>query len=107
MHRTFRNSKYDPLVDKVDLLEDNPQCAHAKLAEGRETNVSLKQLAMAGISSNKKTIIFNHIGNAQDVENVENVPQVTEDARIDKMSRIAYDIHSRSYTNSSVFLYLD
>ena len=55
----------------------HPQCAHVKLAEGREINVLIKQLALAGISSNKKKNIFNHIGNAQGVENV---PQVTEDA---------------------------
>ena len=55
----------------------NPQCAHVKLAEGRETTVLIKQLALVGISSNKKKNIFNHIGNAQGAENV---PQVTEDA---------------------------
>lgn len=55
----------------------HPQCTHVKLAEGREINVLIKQLALAGISSNKKKNIFNHIGNAQGVENI---PQVTEDA---------------------------
>ena len=76
MHRNVRNSKYDPLEHKLDLLESNPQYAHVKLAEGRETTVSTKQLFPAGISSNKNRNIFNHNDRAQDVDNV---PQVTED----------------------------
>ena len=42
IHRNVRNSKYDPLVDKIDLPEANPQYAHAKLVEGYETFVSIK-----------------------------------------------------------------
>ena len=57
IHRNVRNSKNDPLVDKIDLPEADPQYAHAKQAEGRETTISIKQLASAGISS-KKTQIF-------------------------------------------------
>ena len=63
-------------MDEVDLLETNPQYAHVKLAEGRETTVLIKQLSPAGISSNENTNIFNHIDHVQDVENV---PLVTND----------------------------
>ena len=42
IHRNVRNSKYDPLVDKIDLPEADPQYAHAKLVEGYETFVSIK-----------------------------------------------------------------
>ena len=45
MKRQIRNSKYDPLVDEVDLLEANPEYAHVRLPNGKETTVSLKHLA--------------------------------------------------------------
>ena len=51
MRRNVRSSKYEPLVDVVDLLEANTRYAHVKLPNGRETTVSLKQLAPAGGSS--------------------------------------------------------
>ena len=75
MRRNVRNSKYDPLMDKLDVLEANPQHAHMKLAEGWETTISFKRLGPAEI--NKNTNIFNNIDHAADVENV---PQATEDA---------------------------
>ena len=33
-----RRSKYDPLVEEAELIEANPQYAHVRLANGRETN---------------------------------------------------------------------
>jgi hypothetical protein len=45
MKRNARSSKYDPLVDEVELLECNPQYAHVRLSDGREETVSLRQLA--------------------------------------------------------------
>ena len=38
-------SKYDPLVDEAELVEANPQYAHVRLNDGRETTVSLRDLA--------------------------------------------------------------
>ena len=40
--------KYDPLVDEVELLEANPQYAHVRLPDGRETTVSIRHLAPRG-----------------------------------------------------------
>ena len=40
-----RNSKYDDLVDEAELIEANPQYAHIRLSSGRETTVSLRDLA--------------------------------------------------------------
>ena len=34
-----RNSKYDPLVDEVNLLEANPQYVHVQFPDGREDTV--------------------------------------------------------------------
>lgn len=43
-----RRSKYDPLVEEVDILDVNPQYARVRLEDGRETTVSLKHLAPQG-----------------------------------------------------------
>ena len=48
LRRHVRESKYDPLVEEVDLLETNPQYAHVRLSNGRETTVSLRHLAPSG-----------------------------------------------------------
>ena len=43
-----RNSKYEPLVDEVELIEANPQYAHIRLADGKESTVSIRDLAPRG-----------------------------------------------------------
>ena len=46
MTRNVRHSKYELLT--VELLEANPHYAYVRLPDGRETTVSVKQLAPAG-----------------------------------------------------------
>ena len=41
----FQSSKYDPLVEETDLIEAEPQYAYIKYPNGRESNVSIKDLA--------------------------------------------------------------
>ena len=48
LRRFVRQSKQEPLVDEVDLLEANPQYAHIKFPNGRETTVSVRDLAPVG-----------------------------------------------------------
>ena len=48
LKRSVRQSKFDPLVDEVDLISANPQYATVKLRDGREATVSLRQLAPRG-----------------------------------------------------------
>ena len=48
MKKNVRQSKYDPLVEEVELLECNPQYASIRYKDGRESTVSIKQLAPAG-----------------------------------------------------------
>ena len=48
MKRNVRRSKYEPLVDEVELVEANPHYGHLKFPDGRETTVSTKQLAPTG-----------------------------------------------------------
>jgi len=45
LKRNVRHSKYEPLVDRVHLLEANPQYAHVRFPNGRETTVSIRHLA--------------------------------------------------------------
>ena len=45
LKRHVRQSKYEPLVDRVHLLEANPQYAHIRFPNGRESTVSLRHLA--------------------------------------------------------------
>ena len=40
--RNVRRSKYEPLVDEVELVEANPRYAHVIFPDGRETTVSMK-----------------------------------------------------------------
>ena len=45
LRQHYRQSKYDPLVEEVELLDANPEYAHVKFANGRESTVSLQDLA--------------------------------------------------------------
>ncbi len=48
LKRHVRTSKIYPLVDEVELLQANPQYAHIRHADGRETTVSIRHLAPCG-----------------------------------------------------------
>ncbi|XP_041360605.1 uncharacterized protein LOC121376884 [Gigantopelta aegis] len=45
LRRFVRSSKNDPLVDQVELKEVNPTYAHVRYKDGRESTVSLRDLA--------------------------------------------------------------
>ena len=45
LKRQVRKSKFDPLVDEVELIEANPKYAHVRFPDGREDTVSTKFLA--------------------------------------------------------------
>ena len=48
LRRFVRKSKYDPLVDEVELLEANPPYANIRHPDGRDSTVSLRDLAPCG-----------------------------------------------------------
>ncbi|KRX34354.1 Retrovirus-related Pol polyprotein from transposon 17.6, partial [Trichinella murrelli] len=50
LKKHVRNSKTDPLVEEVQLLEVNPTYAHVRFPDGRESSVSTRHLAPAGSS---------------------------------------------------------
>ena len=41
----MRQSKYDPLVEEVEVLHANPQYVHVRLPSGVESTVSIRDLA--------------------------------------------------------------
>nr|CAH8876409.1 unnamed protein product [Trichobilharzia regenti] len=48
LRRSVRQSKFDPLVEEVELLNCNPQFAHVRFGNGREDTVALHHLAPKG-----------------------------------------------------------
>ena len=52
LKRHLRRSKYEPLVETVDILEVNPNYAHVRFNNGRETAVSLRHIAPLGNGMN-------------------------------------------------------
>ena len=51
MKRHTNRSKYDPLVEEVELLDVNPNTSHVRTGEGVELTVSNKHLAPIGDDS--------------------------------------------------------
>ena len=45
LRKHVRQSKYDPLVEKVEVLHANPQYVHVRLPSGVESTVSIRDLA--------------------------------------------------------------
>lgn len=45
MKKNVRNSKYEPAVEEVELLQCNPEYSYVRLPDGRETTVSNRSLA--------------------------------------------------------------
>lgn len=56
LKRHVRPHKADPLVDEVQLLEANPNYAHVRYPDGRETTVSLRHLAPTGNSEHSSVV---------------------------------------------------
>ena len=48
LKRHVRNSKMDPLVEEVDLIEANPRYAYVSFPDGRHSTVATKHLAPKG-----------------------------------------------------------
>ena len=55
MKRNVRRSRYELLVDEVELVEAKPHYAHVKFPDGRETTVSTKQLAPTSNTTDSQT----------------------------------------------------
>ena len=66
LRRVVRNSKDEPLVDEVELLDANLSYAHIRLPDGRESTVSIRDIAPVGSSDHE----------------VYSDPQLNEDSRV-------------------------
>lgn len=71
MKRHVRASKYEPLVDEVELLHSNIDYAHVRLPNGRESTVSTKHLAPTGDAAMKMEGVSG--------DNLETLPLVSDD----------------------------
>ena len=69
MRKHDRASKYDPRADPVHLIDCNPQYAHVKLQNGRETTVSLRDLAPLGDVDGNSNETDAEIPEKTDIEN--------------------------------------
>ena len=49
--RQVRSSKHDPLVDEVELLQANPNYAHVRYPNGRESTIATKYFAPQSLDS--------------------------------------------------------
>ena len=49
MKNHVRPNKYHPLVQEVELLEANPEYAHVRFPDGRESTVNIRHLAPRGL----------------------------------------------------------
>ena len=56
MRRNVRQSKYEPLVEEVTLVESNPQYALIRRQDGKEATVSIRQLAPSGSSLDEEPV---------------------------------------------------
>jgi len=72
MKKHVRQSKYDPLVEEVELIEANPNYATVRLQNGHETTVSLRHLAPQG--NNDKA----NIEDTPNIEQADHPPLDTE-----------------------------
>ena len=63
LKRHVRQSKYEPFVDEVELLEANPYYAHVRLADGRESTVSVRHLAPV-LQLYPQSVRWNHLKNS-------------------------------------------
>ena len=71
-----RYSKTEPLVDRVELLDANPQYAHVRYPDGRETTVFIRHLApVKGTAEDESSCVIEVpiTSNCRDVPNQESV----------------------------------
>ena len=61
LRRFVRHGKNDPLVDEVNLIEANPHYALIKYPDGKESTVSLRDLAPAGDKSTTTTEYIDYL----------------------------------------------
>ena len=77
LRRFNRTSKYDPLVQEVQLLEANPNYAFIRYPDGRESTVSLQDLAPRG---NGVEVVSEEEVTGSSEERTADVPSLVDDS---------------------------
>lgn len=80
LKKHVRGSKYDPLVEEVELLECNPDYAHVRYPDGRETTVSVRHLAPRGTESQGHSEQASRPDQSHDQDEDESLPEPPEEA---------------------------
>ena len=100
MRRHVRASKYDPRTDRVELLDCNPQYAHVRLQDGRESTVSLRDLAPLGraeeiIENNDEVSVTDEIHGENEINDAPELENISEPRRSQREShkpdRLGFD----------------
>ncbi|GFY26591.1 hypothetical protein TNCV_2879211 [Trichonephila clavipes] len=78
MKNQMRANKYEPIVQEVELIEANPDYAHVKLGDGRETTVSIRHLAPRG----ETTISEDNKGAEKNVQAYPDLQPINSDSAI-------------------------
>ena len=73
LRKHVRQSKYDPLVQEVEILHANPQYAHVRLPSGIESTVSIRDLA----PTHNDLSASSEFEQSQDVQSCAEVPEDT------------------------------
>ena len=56
LKKNVRQSKYEPYVEEVELLEANPSYARVKWPGGKDSNVSLRQIAPLPLTKDDESL---------------------------------------------------
>ena len=75
--------KSDPLVEEVTLLDANPKYAHIKYQDGRETTVSLRDLAPQGLESHMSGDVLDLVEEDSEDNHSESHQEVVPSSRVE------------------------
>ena len=91
LRRYNRLSKFDPYVEEVELLEANPSYAHIRHRDGRETTVSLRDLAPCAEPVVKRS-----------TENSQSFPQVEQSVKVNQAENSSCHKHVKMMEHETI-----
>ena len=100
MKKNVRQSKYDPLVEEVELIESNPHYAYVRLSNGKETTVSTRQLAPAGERSLQRVTDETNSTDLDIPPDDIQIEQVVDDNTVRELSSPSINSENEYPTNS-------
>ncbi|CAK8698052.1 unnamed protein product [Clavelina lepadiformis] len=91
LRRFVRSSKHEPLVDEVDLVNTNPTYARVRYQDGRESTVSLKDLAPCRPHEIEKEQPVTATPQIQDTQNISNKPEQSAEVPLTSAEQMAIE----------------